>query len=107
MTGDVAAAGSRQARAQLGLPTSGEPDGGGTTTLNRLVTWAFVLSLCGIVIWGCAAVALALGLAARRWIADRGLPKRRMVTASIAISSVPVAVGSLALLTLAGYVAVT
>lgn len=107
MTGEVAPAGRRDARAQLGVLGADQDRDGGSATLDRMVTAAFVLSLCGIVIWGCAVVGLILGLVARRSIVDRGAPRRGMVTASIAIGAVPVVLGVLALLAALAYLAFT
>lgn len=105
MTGEAVPAGPQQARTQLGLPGADQEFDGTSVTVDRMVTFAFVLSLCGILIWGCALVGLILGLVARRSINDHGLQKRRMVTASIVISAIPVGLGVLALLGYLGYLA--
>lgn len=105
MTGEAVPAGPQGARTQLGLAGADQETDGSSATVDRMVTLAFVMSLCGIVIWGCALVGLVLGLVARRSINDQGLPKRRMVTASVIISSIPIALGVLALLGYLGYLA--
>ena len=106
MTGDAAPLERADARGQLGVRGAGD-DGGDAATLDRLVTLSFVLSLVGILIWGCALVGLILGLVARRWTKAQGRPRRKLVTASIVIGAVPVGLGALALLALVVWVALT
>lgn len=106
MTGEAAPYRPVDARTQLGLRDSGAHSDSAATA-DRLAKIAFAMSLCGIVVWGCALVGLVLGLVARRMAADQGAPRRRLVTASIVIGAIPVGLGVLVLLAVFVYVALS